>query len=360
MLDDAMCDFENADGEDQEKIERAVALLYRHLHLPRPKLHWEDSIYDAMLHAEGLRSVETKGIPPGPTLGQRCNRAFKKLAKQFNPDPEWPASYVPRFYNVARLEHHDGVRAVRPWLAGPREYYREQIGESLATDEPKGVLSHGWTPFHEFFTFQDVPIRSVLRLHAAIRKSTSGLSNCHRRFFDAMLGLAANCYWVFLTGSDVIVSKSPNMCLWDVEGRPHGDSGPAIITRDRHEVFALHGVWVPREVVMEPQALRLQDIEVEPEVDTRALMIEAYGLERYMQDAGALLWHKDEFGELFWRSQHQQSPVLAVRVRNKTLEIDGSCKEHWIRVPPHIATAREAVAWTFAMEERDYQPTIET
>ncbi|MFC7544625.1 DUF6745 domain-containing protein [Siccirubricoccus deserti] len=35
-------------------------------------------------------------------------------------------------------------------------------------------------------------------------------------------------------------------------------------------------------------------------------------------------------------------------------------QEHWISVPPHIATAREALAWSFEMSEAEYQPRRET
>ena len=39
---------------------------------------------------------------------------------------------------------------------------------------------------------------------------------------------------------------------------------------------------------------------------------------------------------------------------------DGAPHVHWLPVPPHVATAREAVAWTFGKSERDYRPIIET
>jgi uncharacterized protein DUF6745 len=49
-----------------------------------------------------------------------------------------------------------------------------------------------------------------------------------------------------------------------------------------------------------------------------------------------------------------------VEVRNSTPEPDGSHKRYWLRVPPEVHTAREAVAWTFGLSADSYQPVIET
>jgi len=49
-----------------------------------------------------------------------------------------------------------------------------------------------------------------------------------------------------------------------------------------------------------------------------------------------------------------------VEVRNSTPEPDGMVKNYWLRVPPNMTTAREAVAWTFCLSEREYDPLKET
>ena len=48
-----------------------------------------------------------------------------------------------------------------------------------------------------------------------------------------------------------------------------------------------------------------------------------------------------------------------VALRDRVLGPDGAPLEHWIGVPPHVATAREAVAWSFGMGEADYRPARE-
>ncbi len=57
----------------------------------------------------------------------------------------------------------------------------------------------------------------------------------------------------------------------------------------------------------------------------------------------------------------EPAPTLFVRVEDKVvLEADGRPKEHWLLVPPHVASAKEAVAWTFGRAAAAYAPELET
>jgi hypothetical protein len=56
----------------------------------------------------------------------------------------------------------------------------------------------------------------------------------------------------------------------------------------------------------------------------------------------------------------EQTPLALVKVRDASPMADGVHREHWLGVPPHVATAREAVAWTFGMSESAYAPAAES
>jgi hypothetical protein len=49
-----------------------------------------------------------------------------------------------------------------------------------------------------------------------------------------------------------------------------------------------------------------------------------------------------------------------VKVANSTPEADGSFKDYFLRVPPNMERARQAVAWTFDMDENEYAPEVQT
>ena len=58
-----------------------------------------------------------------------------------------------------------------------------------------------------------------------------------------------------------------------------------------------------------------------------------------------------------WRSGE---PVVLVEVLNATAQRSGTRKTYFLRVPPTVRTAREAVAWTFGMNAEAYQLTAES
>lgn len=206
----------------------------------------------------------------------------------------------------------------------------------------------------------DDTCQCAIAIEAARRQGTLKARRCIQIFAKAIVSVLMEAYWVCLTDEDAVISQPPLQTRCDAEGRPHCEDGPAIVSAQGYEVYALHGVCASRDAVMNPKRLRIQDIELEPSARTRALLIERYGLARYLRDSGAIVWQKDDFGELLWKAQHWQEPLVAVRVRNRTPESDGSLKEYVLRVPPEIGTAKEAVAWTFGMEKNEYQPARET
>jgi hypothetical protein len=104
----------------------------------------------------------------------------------------------------------------------------------------------------------------------------------------------------------------------------------------------------------------LKDIDGTENIEARRLMIELYGLGRYLKDKRARLLQKDQYGELYFMSQSGDEEIVVVKVINSTPEPDGTYREYFLRVPVSVRTAREGVAWSFGMEEYEYAPKLET
>ncbi len=104
------------------------------------------------------------------------------------------------------------------------------------------------------------------------------------------------------------------------------------------------------------------EIGDETNIERRRVMIERYGMEKYLKDSGAKPVSSDECGRLFrLRPRLRDEPIQIVEVKNSTPEPDGSYKLYYLRVPPEIETAREAVAWTFSLTgAHDYHLEKET
>jgi hypothetical protein len=109
-------------------------------------------------------------------------------------------------------------------------------------------------------------------------------------------------------------------------------------------------------------------IDRQTNAEIRRAMIERYrhgeeihGAAAFIRDAGGeRLDHDERYGTLWWRNVPGDEPIVTIEVVNRTREPDGSFKRYWLRVPPTMRTAREAVAWTFGMPAEQYAPEIET
>jgi hypothetical protein len=91
----------------------------------------------------------------------------------------------------------------------------------------------------------------------------------------------------------------------------------------------------------------------------RHAAIRAMGMDRFIAAARLRPVQKDDAGELFLVGP-SLDPLAFVRVSDASAGPDGATRLHWLSVPPHVATAREAVAWTFGLNEQEYAPAAET
>ena len=111
---------------------------------------------------------------------------------------------------------------------------------------------------------------------------------------------------------------------------------------------------MPDYVIERPTEITVAKIQTEMNAEIRRVMLERYGTSRYIADSGAKRIHSDEMGELYRAELENDEAVVMLKVINSTVELDGSRKEYWLRVPPDITIARQAVAWTFGMSADEY------
>lgn len=97
----------------------------------------------------------------------------------------------------------------------------------------------------------------------------------------------------------------------------------------------------------------------EPNTEIRRILVERYGEERFIHDAEAAVVHRDDFGILYRLDLAGHEPWVSVKVVTSSPEVDGSFRDYF-GVPPWMQTAREAVAWTFSMNEQGYKPDQES
>ncbi|MGZ4961769.1 MAG: DUF6745 domain-containing protein [Limisphaerales bacterium] len=164
----------------------------------------------------------------------------------------------------------------------------------------------------------------------------------------------------FFNEQGIEVCTLPSIVRVDDEGRLHSAVGPAFAWLDDVRDYYWHGIRVEAYVAEDPGRITVVDIESETNVEVRRVKIERFGPERYLIQSGARMVHQDDYGMLFRKELPGDEPLVMVKVVNATPESDGSFKDYFLRVPPTVQTAREAVAWTFGKAPCDYRPVKES
>ena len=184
-----------------------------------------------------------------------------------------------------------------------------------------------------------------------------------RPLFEAF---AAGCWLIYWTEDTLYWCAKP-VVHRDRAGWLHDDRHAAVES-EIEELYFWHGVRVQAFVVLRPDRITVADIDREANAEVRRVMIERYrhgeevhGPAAFIRDAGAVRIDHDEcYGTLWRRNVPGDEPIVAVEVVNSTRAPDGSFKRYWLRVPPEMSTAREAVAWTFGLRATQYAPVKET
>jgi hypothetical protein len=240
-----------------------------------------------------------------------------------------------------------------PWgPARPSRRRRNSVGESVGAgvwDSVYGAHDAPWLAFYRYF-------------HDAV-----GLVDETAKL-AGLWELAQSAGWALPHPNICWVCERHHILSRDDRGRLHCESGPAVAYPDGWAIYAVHGVRVPRNVIEHPHEIDIARIGAVRNAEVRRVMIDRYrhgeevsGPAAFMRDAGGeRLDHDERFGTLWRRNVPGDEPIVMIEVINSTREPDGRRKRYWLRVPPNMTTAHEAVAWSFNVPAKDYAPKVET
>src|SRR5215467_74646 len=120
------------------------------------------------------------------------------------------------------------------------------------------------------------------------------------------------------------------------------------------------GVPIDARIAFRPETLDAREILAEPNAERRRVMMERFGLDRFMQDAKAQVLDQDRNANsprrLLRIELAGDEPLVCVSVVCPSTQ-----RQFMLRVPTTIATCRQAIAWTAGFDNPDdYRPTVET
>ena len=183
--------------------------------------------------------------------------------------------------------------------------------------------------------------------------------------FVRLWASGAFCFWLierrnYRSRRCVVV---PRPTVHVERDRLHRVDGPAVEWQTGTSYWFWEGLPVPRRVVArQSEQARLQLLVRTRNLELRRILLERIGYERFLAGAGATLIQQDDYGKL-WRCKLQVDAerLSVVEVVNSTPESDGSFRRYFLRVPPAVQSAREAVAWSFGFDQpQDYELSVQT
>lgn len=157
-----------------------------------------------------------------------------------------------------------------------------------------------------------------------------------------------------------IFCRLPQQASLDAGGRFHHDEAAAITMQDGAQYYAWHGTPVQPHIFRRRHQITARTIELQENAEVRRVMLEMYGMEKYLRKSCAKIINKDDFGVLYQKEFARGEPLTVVEVLNATPEPDGTRRRYLLRVPPAMRTAKEAVAWSFGLSEQEYEPDSES
>jgi hypothetical protein len=162
-------------------------------------------------------------------------------------------------------------------------------------------------------------------------------------------------YW--LGQAVALLVRKPLFLLFDDLGRLHSATGRCVEYPDGWGFFAWHGVPAPERVVLAPETLTRDDFLGERNVEARRIIQERMGAERFVWELAATYIDSGPQGVLY----EVELPDDPERVARYVQVLDPSTgREYFLRVPPSVQTATEAVAWTFGRTPEEYHPAQES
>lgn len=209
--------------------------------------------------------------------------------------------------------------------------------------------------------FRRSQVLDWLPLHLYMRSSLPGLYSLENdQNLNAWEELIGASYAFVLYDGISFVCDPPKESMLDPERRYHSETGPALTFKDETRIFSWHGRNVPAFFIEEPDQINIERIDAERNIELRTILIDRYGISRFLEDSGARVIQQDQYGTLFQRTFRNDEPLLVVMVKNSTPEPDGTYKHYFLRVPPDTLTAKAGIAWTFGLNEAEYEPDIQT
>jgi hypothetical protein len=165
---------------------------------------------------------------------------------------------------------------------------------------------------------------------------------------DAHLELARATGWFAVYERKALFSERPVLVKSNEQRLLENFHGPALVYPDGRSIYAIHGVAVSPKTIHTWQELTPKNIVRIKPWKAHVAVLRAFGVERFLAEAGIESYATDKFGRLF--------DLRPLRLKYKLFqkfsaqgEPDSKSASAWVPVPPKVSRPREAFFWCFSI-----------
>jgi len=195
--------------------------------------------------------------------------------------------------------------------------------------------------------------------------------------YDESLALSSG--WTWWHDDVCAISDRIGSISRDSRFRLHNENGPASAYPDGWSIYAVHGIVVQRRIIESPETITAKEIQDENNAEIRRIMLDKFGIPRYIQEVGALELSRDNWGILYRINVQGDEPIVMVKYQNSTPNEYGERKEYFHRVHPELRpiffvgedgvkklgepqpmTPLNAIASFHGMYGNEYNPDVQT
>jgi len=154
--------------------------------------------------------------------------------------------------------------------------------------------------------------------------------------------LAESSGWHYLLDDCAIICNKMKTIKVDDENKKHCEDGPAIESRDGLiKIYAIHDHEVPAWIVEEPEKITIDSINKEANAETKRIMMDIFGIEKYLTESGVTYLDMDAGLNI-----EGSAPRFLVEDNQKLkwlIGSDGSTKRtYFMPVPDEVTTCKQA------------------
>jgi hypothetical protein len=316
---------------NRDQVEAALREAYAIVGLWPPEIRWVESPA-ALLRA----------LPPRELAGAVLTRMSL-----------WTASLPPNRCELDRYMRGE-------WLRGTStgRFVDRAFGGARAWN----TLRAAWTEAGPRAELHTAGVRTAESMIPSVAKAQfiAGSSSLDLDAWRPLVTLAREAS-AYLLGTDVAYACERHLAIsLDGDDRLHSETGPAIEWADGFSAHAWHGRPVARDLFERRHSIGLDEILAEPSWEQRELLLELIGYDQLVEIGPSVVLDDDVCGKLWRVPLPDMEAITLVEVVNATPEPDGEWRRFFLRVPPATSTARQAVAWTFRLPEKEWAVEAES